>query len=612
MRYNDLLETVLAMRGDDTGAAVTRWRQCLDLLAQMPADAFDSQGTDRLLGSLEAVRQQVPLDRRVSSVEELGGLIRSPVLVRFLANDHSSVVSATMRQARLPDREWAAVIPLVGPLARSILRQRKDMGPQGQSTLALFGTTDLALEADRASSAPVIADRAEAPPEGGRHFPFIVEALPVIVDAAPAEPEVASPELASNVLELPISAVLKARALRGAEETPLDALPAHKEAGSEISRIVDRIEQFRSRREAAPVTQKDPKIVISRFQFEADENGMIRSVSNAPRGAAVGLSIGVPALDGQSGADGHAIGAFRNRAPLRGARYVIGSGHLAGEWRITASPRFSPLDGSFLGYSGEARRALAYELVVRGPAGEAEGLDALSPSTTRQLVHELRTPLNAVQGFAEIIEQQLLGPVSDHYRTMATSILRDARQLIATFDDLDLASRLLRGDSVTRASQCLVSVMIDRAVGPFRHNFDGSPAILVDIPDKSLAVEIDATLAERLFMHLFRAFAAVREAGETLAVKAIPAASGNMVNIRLGVPAALKGWTEEDFYREGAEIANAEKDGPPLGTAFSLRLVRTLAESCQGRFSLKDGQCLLALPLAGDAAIAPRDRHHGA
>src|SRR3546814_19649617 len=64
----------------------------------------------------------------------------------------------------------------------------------------------------------------------------------------------------------------------------------------------------------------------------------------------------------------------------------------------------------------------------------------------RELIHELRTPLNAILGFAEIIDHPFFGPVGVRYREIAQDIVADAQKLLGKFDDLDLASRIERGD----------------------------------------------------------------------------------------------------------------------------------------------------------------------
>jgi PAS domain S-box-containing protein len=51
--------------------------------------------------------------------------------------------------------------------------------------------------------------------------------------------------------------------------------------------------------------------------------------------------------------------------------------------------------------------------------------------------HELRTPLNAVIGFAEILQQEVLGPIgSPEYRDYAGHILRSGQHLLALINDI--------------------------------------------------------------------------------------------------------------------------------------------------------------------------------
>jgi len=57
-----------------------------------------------------------------------------------------------------------------------------------------------------------------------------------------------------------------------------------------------------------------------------------------------------------------------------------------------------------------------------------------------KISHDLRTPLNAIMGFAELIQDGRVGPVSDAQREIMGDILASSRHLLELIDGvLDLA-----------------------------------------------------------------------------------------------------------------------------------------------------------------------------
>src|SRR5690606_23987295 len=112
---------------------------------------------------------------------------------------------------------------------------------------------------------------------------------------------------------------------------------------------------------------------------------------------------------------------------------VIGPAEIAGDWRIDAAPAFLPETGAFDGYRGRMRRfAPPAESAATSGAGDR----------MRQILHELRTPVGAIQGFAELIQQQMFGPAPNAYRALAAAIAVDAARLLAGFDEIDRLARL--------------------------------------------------------------------------------------------------------------------------------------------------------------------------
>ena len=111
---------------------------------------------------------------------------------------------------------------------------------------------------------------------------------------------------------------------------------------------------------------------------------------------------------------------------------------IAGEWAVDAAPRFSEPGGRFIGYAGRFRRPAPPDACA-APRGDP------AADRMRQMLHELSTPVNAIQGFAEIIQQQLFGPAPHEYRALAAAIAGDAARMLAGFDELDRLARLESG-----------------------------------------------------------------------------------------------------------------------------------------------------------------------
>lgn len=566
MRFNDLMQTVLAAEERSGPGAVTLWRQCVDLIAQndRPGHPLNHDDRGALLERLEGLRGKVNETQRIATVVELGSRLRSPTLIRFFADDRASICAAAMARAKLPDDAWPTILPELGPTARGVLRNRSDLGPETLRALKSFGQADLVLTDQGADG---MADAIVPTPRTFR----------------PAHPPIAVPQP-----------------------------PLGEE--NQIRKLVDRIEEYTtSRPRPADNDQVERKLPagqdLRRFSFETDGQGVVTWIDEGPRGALIGLSIAEPAHSGGSGPDAHVAGAFGRRSGFQHGRFTIVDGEVAGEWRLSAVPFFDPQTGRFLGYRGQARRPHLHE-VPSAPEREAMALGGLSADSIRQLVHELRTPLNAILGFAEIIEQQLFGPAGSQYREMASQIMGDARRLLTAFDDLDLAARVSRGEDTAAPSPVDAAMLIGRVVARFRGDRGReSRAINIAVANGLPQVRLDPVKAERMFQHLLRTLVSVTPENEPVTGSCWfqPDGSGaGRVILAMDRPSTLAGMEEAQLLDPGYGPDGDWPDGPLLGLGFSLRLIRSLAAGSAGTLEIDGGRFLLALPaLPEDPADEP-------
>jgi signal transduction histidine kinase len=536
VRFDDRLATVLAQSADSESERQALWRQLTDLLAQEPGDAPSRHAA---FARLREWRSEMPEQVRRSAAAALAWQELPDDLILFFAEDMPSIAAPVLGTAFALDAHWAQMIPLMSPVGRALLRHRRDLGPAARWALDSYGAHDLIIPAPAAT-----AD-----------------------DLAEPAGEIVSPP--------------------GADESPQ---PAHN-----IAELVARIAAFREGKgEPAPIgAPPSPPRVADEFRFEAGANGVITWCDLDARGAVIGLSISSADETRAHGVDGQAAGAFRRRASFRDARLTIaGEGAIGGEWRISAVPVFDQVSGRFCGYRGSARRPRLNE------RAELPGLfgTSLPGESLRQLAHEIRTPLNAIIGFAEMIDRQILGPVNHDYRHRAEAILTEARQLLATVDDLETAARIDARALKLTPRQIDAAAFVAGLGGPLGA-FAAERGVAFDL---ALApglppLEADPVSVERMIGRLGSALIGIAAEGETVAAR-LEAGEAGSVRLSFSRPAALGGRDETSLLDPSYGTDGDLPDAPVLGLGFTLRLVRGLADAIGGRLTIEGERFVLVLP----------------
>ncbi|MGC5796434.1 HAMP domain-containing histidine kinase [Sphingomonas sp. NFX23] len=593
--------------------AQSAWRQLVDLMGRGRA-VVDEPAIARL----RLLRQAVPVEVRAASARALAFAKPDARLVGFFAEDVLAIAAPVLRTATLEPDDWLALLPRLTPPSRSVLRHRRDLPGEVQRGLQSFGPTDFVLpqpeapvEIEVAEAEPVAPEPIALEPALSKKAPVRDEQIAKLSEPAPAD----IPELslyAAPLSETPFMALgavarglpFVAEAFRHAKlaETeppvpaPEDAAPADR---FEISDLVARIEAFNRDRTVDAATPAPVAAEIEGFRFETDAQGIIRMVDGVARSALVGVSLAYAAQQGEAHLDGVAAGAFRRRSRFSDARLEVGGlSDAFGSWRLSGVPAFEHASGRFIGFRGTGRRPRRDET--------AEPVRVSSPvsDSLRQLVHELRTPTNAIAGFAELIETQLLGPVSPTYRDRATTIRTQAGDLLAAIDDLDTAARIEGRALDLRPTTVPVRPLLDRVVR------DLQP--LATLRGTSLVVAMlagdcdilgDDRAVERLIGRLLAALVSAGRKGEQLGVVVRPVA--DTVMIEFDRPAALAAHATDVLLSIDAEHESDGDGAPLLGTGFALRLAQNLAVELGGVLTIGADRLTLQLP-AADTVDAER------
>lgn len=80
---------------------------------------------------------------------------------------------------------------------------------------------------------------------------------------------------------------------------------------------------------------------------------------------------------------------------------------------------------------------IRYETALRRAKEEADSANRAKSQFLATMSHELRTPLNAIIGFAEIMENQVMGPIgNEHYRSYMSDIHLSGSHLLQLINDI--------------------------------------------------------------------------------------------------------------------------------------------------------------------------------
>jgi signal transduction histidine kinase len=560
MRFDDMLATVLAQPRDTPAARISQWRQLVDVLAQRE-DVAANPDHIRAFALLDEWQRDVPDAIKLETARSLSGRFVPAWLVAHFAEEKPDIAQPILSEAQLDADDWLDILPKMRPSSRALMRHRSDLGEAVREVLDRFGAADMILD-------------------------------------KPAEAAV-EPEVAGDILELEEAAIV----------------PELPDQGSiaqdfrQIRNLVERIEAYRRNRPPPEPKAAEPDTCTA-FRFETGPDGVIRWVEGAPRGPIVGQTIAFSADALDFGVDGHAAGAFRSRAPFRDARLMVaGEGAAAGAWRISAVPFFGDADGRFEGYRGMARRPRRDEEAAP-PAPEPAGLfgSNLQPDSLRQLIHELRTPLNAIVGFSEMIEGQLLGPVSAAYRVRAAAIGVEAAGLLRSVEDIDTAARTETDQLALVPQQVDVAEILKRLHDNYLGQAEARGVELAIRIEKALPpLAADPIATERMIERLLSATVGLAASGEAITVFCMRGAAPDMAAIAFSRPAMLKGKDEAELLDPGFSPEGDWPDAPALGLGFALRLVRNIAQEAQGSLEIAPQKFVLHLP-AKDASALPGER----
>ncbi|WP_230281724.1 histidine kinase dimerization/phospho-acceptor domain-containing protein [Croceicoccus sp. Ery15] len=564
MTLDDRLRTVLGVAVDGERAALAQFRQLVDLLGSGGSVA-DGQLVASAFLRLSVLSRRLPVAERVAILHEPGLRLRTASLVAQLCEGDPLVAEAAIDSAVLDTDGWDAVIPMLSNGLRTHAETRR-LHARVEVEEPAAADAEPAIEADPTAELAT----AEAAPVA----PTVEEPMPMTAPAPAATP--APADIATAAWRAP--------------------RPAASSGTADIASLVQRIEDYREQRAsraaamglAGPVrpAETPADIRVAMVDCRIGPDGRIGWAGTLPSLlTGMGLSS---AEDAQARIDARSATALRRQQVVRSGQVTIdGAQAITGNWRLDAVPRFDQA-GRFLGHHARLTR-------------QPEKRDESDPrgDEVRQALHELRTPLGAIQGFAEIIQQQLFGDVPNRYRAQAADIAAESARLLAGLEEVERLVRMREsafgtGGKAMTEGETALAALLGQLVDQFASIEQGNGAqFVLDAPGADLQVPVDTDEAETMLWRLLATLSAASAAGERLEV----VLSGeSLAELAITLPRALRGTALFD-----ADVGISERGEPllgMLGAGFALRLVAAEVRAAGGSFSHDDEYVMLRLPIA--------------
>ena len=557
MQFDDRLATVLRSDIASEQAARTQYLQLLDLLGTAPPDA-QSPTIDAAYRQLDTLDEAIPARDRANIVRLSGRRLRDPRLVYRLSTCEPAVVSAAMSSARLSDSDWLDLIPQLPISARGFLRHG-DHSTAVNELLGRLGIGDMVL------------------PDNSVAFE--------------------QPDLAGELL-------LEDELLDAGVETAPSAPVGTKSPNSEIGEIVRKIEAYRKAKGDTPRKPRqdanDPRLPLGdrdlagtvretrAFDFSTDANG--RVIWADP--AIAPMVFGMIFLDRRAMAparpDPETIEKLRRQQPVRGGTIELTAAPaISGTWQIDATPHFSKLTGAYAGYLGRLRRIAPLTAAQEGSVDEPA-------DRMRQLLHELRTPVNAIQGFAEVIQQQLFGPAPHEYRALAANIASDAARMLAGFEEIDRLARLDSDALPLPEGSANLLALTQRSLKQVEPVLAGRDAGFTFSKGRGpFEVAYDSDELERTVWRIVASLSAAIAPGE-ICECSLRNSKGS-ARLAWELPVALQ--DHDDLFKAAIHDGSQALLASSFGSGFALRLARAEARAGGGSLEREGDRLVLQLPL---------------
>ena len=204
--------------------------------------------------------------------------------------------------------------------------------------------------------------------------------------------------------------------------------------------------------------------------------------------------------------------------------------------------------------------------------------------------HEIRTPLNAIIGFADVMKQEMFGPLgSERYREYGGDIVDSGHHLQSLINDILDLSKLEAGRMELNADRVDIARVIDSSLAVLKTRAAaGGIKLAVRVARKLPALRGDERRIRQVLFNLLSNASKFTPDGGRISVSAV---AREKTGLRISVVDTGVGMHEKDLVTAltpfGQVASEGFEDVASQGTGLGLPLARSLVEKHGGTLDLK-------------------------
>jgi PAS domain S-box-containing protein len=226
-----------------------------------------------------------------------------------------------------------------------------------------------------------------------------------------------------------------------------------------------------------------------------------------------------------------------------------------------------------------------FENVLRDKNLQLEKADKAKDLFLASMSHELRSPLHTIIGFADLLAEELKGPLNTDQKRFMAHILTDSQHLLALINDILDLSKIEAGGLQLRYETFPADQAIEEVVDTIRPQLEAKSIHLQTAVSDGLTLHADHLRVKQVLLNLLSN--AVKFTPDRGRIGITAGRRGGFVEIAvrdsgIGIPKEEQESVFDKFHQVGATTKGVRE-----GTGLGLPITRALVEHHGGRIRLE-------------------------